>query len=223
MINVVNTLEVLVAQTGGELAEIERFRYSIYIEEMHKPLPWANHDEKRLPDPDDGGALQLYIREVGEVAACLRIHFGNAPAAILDRLGVTELVSSLPGPVVYLSKMMVGGSLRGAQHSKALMRHGFQIGVERGFHVALCNSRPELVPYYRKIGLYRFGEPFIDECVGRQVPMVMLGHDAEHFERVGSFLAPLARQYSRDPIMLRELQHEFLVKRYPIRELRDAA
>lgn len=223
MTNVTHTPEVIIATTESEMAEIERFRYSIYIEEMHKPLPWANHVEKRLSDPDDAESVNLYIRESGEIAACVRLHIGNVPLTVLERLGVVDIVASLPQPVVYLSKLMVGRSLRGAQHSKTLMRHGFQLGVEHGFHVALCNSRPELVPYYRKIGLYRFGEPFIDECVGRQVPMVMLGHDAEHFERMGSFLAPLARQYPREPVVLRELQFEFLVKRYPVRELRDAA
>ena len=69
----INGPSVQIATTDAELVEIERFRYSIYIDEMHKPLPWANHVERRLPDADDHDALHTYIREDADVVACARL------------------------------------------------------------------------------------------------------------------------------------------------------
>ncbi len=217
-----NGPSVQIATTDAELVEIERFRYSVYIDEMHKPLPWADHRERRLPDAEDHDALHTYIRGDAEVVACARLHIGRVPHVAMEQLGIGGIVSALPPPVFFMSKLMVGTTLRGSIHARALMAQQFQYAVQRGGLVGFCTCRPELVQYYRRVGLFRFGEPCVDEFVGRQIPLVIL-NDAIHFDRAGSYLASIAREHPGDAASLLSLQHEFLVKRHPLRELREAA
>lgn len=116
-----NGPSVQMATTDVELVEIERFRYSIYIDEMHKPLPWANHVERRLPDADDHDALHTNIREDSDVVACARLHIGRVPDGAKQQLGIGGIVCDLPSPVFFMSKLMVATTLRGSIHARALM------------------------------------------------------------------------------------------------------
>src|SRR4051812_14697767 len=72
--------EVKVAASAAEREAIYRFRYEVYVEQMHLYRSTADHERRWLRDVDDDGAVLLYAALGGQVAGTIRINFGaDAP------------------------------------------------------------------------------------------------------------------------------------------------
>lgn len=188
-----DTLEVI--QGLARIEEIERFRYSIYVAEQHKPLPAADHRTRRLPDADDHSAFHFCVRNgAKELVGYARMHYAEAiPAAEIAQLGLGDLIQHSPKSLGFLSKVMVDQSLRGRTKAVRLIMTVIQYGCERFGEaegaVGHCSS--ELVPLYTRMGFRPFGSSFIDPHVGHQTPMVAIFRDLAHFEQCRSPIASI--------------------------------
>lgn len=188
-----DTLEVV--EGLANIEEIERFRYSIYVAEQHKPLPAADHRTKRLPDADDHSAFHFCIRNSAkELVGYARMHYAAAiPSAEITQLGLGDLIQHAPKSLGFLSKVMVDQSLRGRTKAVRLIMTVIQYGCERFGEaegaVGHCSS--ELVPLYTRMGFRPFGSSFIDPYVGHQTPMVAIFRDIAHFEECRSPIASI--------------------------------
>lgn len=188
-----DTLEVV--QGLSRIEEIERFRYSIYVAEQHKPLPAADHRTKRLPDADDHSAFHFCVRNSAkELVGYARMHYAEAiPSVEIAQLGLGDLIQHSPKSLGFLSKVMVDQSLRGRTKAVRLIMTVIQYGCERFGEaegaVGHCSS--ELVPLYTRMGFRPFGSSFIDPHVGHQTPMVAIFRDLAHFEQCRSPIASI--------------------------------
>jgi len=61
--------EVRIAKTQEEREAVYRFRYRVYVEELKRDYPDANHEEKWLRDDDDdqGYAVNFYTGRVDDI------------------------------------------------------------------------------------------------------------------------------------------------------------
>lgn len=188
-----DTLEVV--QGLCRIEEIERFRYSIYVAEQHKPLPAADHRTKRLPDADDHSAFHFCVRNSAkELVGYARMHYAEAiPSTEIAQLGLGDLIQHSPKSLGFLSKVMVDQSLRGRTKAVRLIMTVIQYGCERFGEaegaVGHCSS--ELVPLYTRMGFRPFGSAFVDPHVGHQTPMVAIFRDLAHFEQCRSPIASI--------------------------------
>jgi predicted GNAT family N-acyltransferase len=211
------TLEV--RDGNCDLAEIERFRYSIYIAEQHKPLPAADHLTRRLPDEDDRTAFHFCIRNGSDqLVAYARLHcMESIPALAVARLDLGGLLRQSPETIGFISKLMVAKSLRGRTNAVRLIMSMIQYSCERFTHGegAAFHCSPALVPLYTRMGFRVYGTPFIDPHVGLQIPMVVTFRDVEHFEKCGSPIASVLRTlapHDGQPARFRDyflVQHAF--------------
>ncbi len=210
-----DTLEVI--RGRSDLADIERFRYSIYVAEQHKPLPAADHRARRLPDDDDAGALHFCVRNrERKLVAYARMHYAEAiPASAIDRLGLGDLVASSSRVLGFISKLMVDKSLRGRTNAVRLIMSMIQYGCDRFTQAegAVFHCASELVPLYTRMGFRRFGTPFLDPYVGLQTPMVAIFRDLEHFEQCGSPITAITAALPAHVEQLAAFSHYFAVKR----------
>jgi predicted GNAT family N-acyltransferase len=211
-----DTLEVV--QGLARIEEIERFRYSIYVAEQHKPLPAADHRSKRLPDPDDHSAFHFCIRNSAkELVGYARMHYAEAiPSAEISQLGLADLIQHSPKSLGFLSKVMVDQSLRGRTKAIRLIMTVIQYGCERFGEaegaVGHCSS--ELVPLYTRMGFRPFGASFIDPYVGHQTPMVAIFRDIAHFEECHSPIASIVADLPRlDEERTASFREYFVAKR----------
>lgn len=200
-----------------DLEEIERFRYSIYIAEQHKPLPAADHVTRRLPDADDKAALHFCIRNAsGKLVAYARLHcMENIPALAVARLDLGGLLRQSPETIGFISKLMVDKSLRGRTNAVRLIMSMIQYSCDRFKHGegAAFHCSSELVPLYTRMGFRVYGKPFIDPHVGLQTPMVVIFRDVEHFEKCGSPIASVLRPLAPHDEQLARFRDYFLVQR----------
>jgi predicted GNAT family N-acyltransferase len=200
-----------------DLEDIERFRYSIYIAEQHKPLPAADHLTRRLPDEDDRTALHFCIRNAsGQLVAYARLHcMENIPALAVARLDLGALLRESPETIGFISKLMVDKSMRGRTNAVRLIMSMIQYSCERFKHGegAAFHCSSELVPLYTRMGFRVYGKPFIDPHVGLQTPMVVIFRDVEHFEKCGSPIASVLRPLARRDEQLARFRDYFLTQR----------
>src|ERR1700678_184693 len=76
-----------IVESDSQMETILALRYRIYIQELKKNLPWADHENGRLPDPyDTEGATHFVVsRKGGQLVGCVRLHLGTSiPADMLE-------------------------------------------------------------------------------------------------------------------------------------------
>lgn len=188
-----------------------KLRYRIYIEELKKNLPWADHGKKHLPDPHDCGAAHFAVSRLGgQPVGCARLHLGTSiPAELLEAMQVKEFVERDGYRCGYVSKLMVDRSLRGKGASLLMMMRMIEYGAASGGQYALFHCNPKLCRLYERYGFRRFGEPFDMAHVGTQICMVNLFGDADHFARVQSPLADFVGPFRLPEERLRTLRQTF--------------
>lgn len=201
----------------SRMEEIERFRYSIYVAEQHKPLPAADHLAKRLPDEDDAEALHFCVRNTAKtLVGYARMHYAQAiPSSTVSRLALGDLLHPSPKSLGFISKLMVDKSLRGRTNAVRLIMSMIQYGCERFADAegAVFHCTSELVPLYTRMGFRPFGRPFMDAHVGQQTPMVAIFRDHEHFRQCGSPIAQIVESLGMPDRQSMAFRDYFLVKR----------
>jgi predicted GNAT family N-acyltransferase len=196
-----DTLEVVFGL--AQIEEIERFRYSIYVAEQHKPLPAADHRQMRLPDADDNAAFHFCMRNsAGKLVGYARMHYAEAiPSSAIRHLELGDLVRHSPKVLGFISKLMVDKSLRGRANAVRLIMSMIQYGCERFEEAegAVFHCSSELVGLYTRMGFRPFGAPFIDPYVGQQTPMVAIFRDLDHFRECRSPIAGIVQALPPHP------------------------
>lgn len=211
-----DAIEIVVGRTG-DLNEIERFRYSIYIAEQQKPLPTADHKQGRLPDADDQTALHFCIRNFsGRLVGYARMHYSmGIPAHTVERLELKDILARMPHSLGFISKLMVDQSLRSRTNAVRLIMGMIQYGCTnyKEAEGAVFHCVPELVPLYIRMGFRPFGRPFLDAHVGIQTPMVAIFRDLEHFEKCGSPIAKVLGNLPAPDAKMNEFRDYFMITR----------
>jgi hypothetical protein len=194
------------------LIRVQRFRYEIYIEELRKQLPWADHKRRLLTDPDDLNALHFYCTTpFGSIVGCARLHVSpNIPGHVQAALGLETFFAEYTRPTGYISKLMFKRGLRGRGGALKLLAHLYLFGRSTGGVLCFNHCNPKLVRYYERMGLRKFGRPFIDPYVGTQIPMVQILEDEDHYRQKGSFLAKHCHELSNNPESIEYLRNWFL-------------
>ncbi len=72
-----STDDIRIAVVDSEEAReaLFRFRYDIYVREMHRPQKHADHARGRLADPLDANAINLVAWQGDRIVGCVRMSF----------------------------------------------------------------------------------------------------------------------------------------------------
>src|SRR5258708_32102877 len=106
---------------------------------MHKPLPWADHDGERLPDPLDAGAVHFYATVDGAITGCGRLHLDSVPGDIGRHLNLTVFLENYDAPVAYISKLIVASEERRSVTTAHPMRRMYGHGRESASVLGQCH------------------------------------------------------------------------------------
>jgi predicted GNAT family N-acyltransferase len=204
-----------IVETEAQMEKMFELRYRIYIQELKKNLPSADHERTRLPDPLDPGAAHFVVNRLsGQLVGCVRLHLGTAiPAQMLQAMQIADFVTRDNHRCGYVSKLMVERSLRGKGASVLMMMRMIEYGAAAGGQYALFHCNPKLVNLYERFGFRRFGQPFELPYVGTQVSMINLFGDSDHFANVGSPLACFVRRFRLPDDRLHFLRESFFLNR----------
>lgn len=197
---------ILLAVSEAERQEVYRFRYAVYVEEMGKSPPDANHERRVLMDRFDATASLYLLRDgEGALVGTLRInHLAALESAqeALRPIPLEPLLEQAPlKNLSYTSRLMLRADWRGGSSLALLCNRIFADSLEEGIRFDLCHAHPGLIELYEQLGYRRFCAGITLPGVGYQVPMLLALRDGAHLRRCRS---PLMR----NPALARVLEPE---------------
>lgn len=149
------------------LAAVHRLRYEIYVTEMQKPYPHADHSDRKLRDELDLASSHLIsLDRCGVVGSVMLTAWDGwrhnlEVSKIFERTGA-PVVSSRQ--TVFVSRLVVRRSRR--PHGKiaiALMRACYGAAFAWGATAGFCHTRQELLPLFLKFGWQPVGDSFFHQ------------------------------------------------------------
>ena len=189
------------ADTEEERERIFRFRYAIYIEEMGKPMPGADHERRMLRDEFDARSTQLYIERDGDIAGVVRIFWGRdgLPPAYVAWYGLGRFQPFPTSVISFTGRMMVAKKYRSSPLAASLAREAYRLARECGVAFDFIHTTPPLIPFFERLGHRRYNRDFLDPDLGPRTPMVLVLEDLAHLERCQSPFLSTARQLQNRP------------------------
>lgn len=189
-----------VATTPEEREAIYRFRYSVYVEELGRKLGLGDPDRRWIHDPEDNRAYTtlFYTGSPEEMTGTLRLRHwspGEVPPADHQTFSMQLFGRLNELSVSELGRFMIKPNARNRLVFVSLCREAYETAAARGVDLAFANCAPRLVPLYLKLGFRAYAGSPVSTPDGVEVPLVMVPSDHAHFERVGSFFAPLVPRY----------------------------
>ena len=188
-------LKVSLAESAEQREAIYALRYAIYVEEMGKSPPAADHQRRWIRDALDATAQLYALHDAeGALVGSLRVNrFSDLedPEALLAPLPIAPLLERFPLEAIsHTSRLMLRPAWRGGAALGLLFNRGYGDAAAAGVRVDLCHAKPGLVELYEQLGYRRFCPGLDLPGVGYQVPMLLALHDREHLRRSRS---PLTR------------------------------
>lgn len=190
-------IKIAEAVSTRERERAYRFRYELYVEQMKRLQYYADHDSKQISEPLDqsGHVLCAYDSDdhlIGTVRYNVGVDENFGIYTSLYRL--QEFGPFFPKHVSITTKLMVASRYRQTGVASQLAAACYTSGLKLGacFNVIDCN--PHLVQFFEQLGYRQAGAVHHPEF-GNVMLMVLAVHDVEHFEKVGSPLAALGREF----------------------------
>ncbi len=186
-------ITIRLAETEEDRQRVFQFRYEIYVKEMGKPMPGADHQKGHLSDACDNGATHIMAWSDGDLVGSLRIIWGRIeiPEPYAEWYGLADFMSFPPEVLSFTGRMMVAPDRRNSLIAAALASEAFRLGCEQGVKFDFIHTTPPLLGFFERLGHRRYRPDFIDPKLGPRVPMLLTLEDREHLKNCRS---PLLRQ-----------------------------
>lgn len=183
--------QILEAKSDVELDALYRFRYSIYVEEMHRKQKYADHAAKTIRDPLDDFSKNITAWHEGKIIASLRLtwprdvkhgHFEYYRA--LYGMGEFSGVALRKQSIV--TRLMVDKSYRGTAIVVRFFIACYQFALDHGTEVSFMDCNDHLVKLFERIGWKHYRGKITHEEYGEVTPMRLDLHDIAHFRALRS-------------------------------------
>ena len=182
-------VRVVLAQSQEEREEIFGLRYEIYVEEMGKSPPEADHRHRWIRDSLDPVARLYGLRNPeGKLVGTLRLNLlgdlddPDSQLGVMAKalLPVLEHVSWQS--ISYTSRLMLQAECRGGTALGLLFNRCYGDAIEAGIRLDVCHANPGLVELYEQLGYRRFCSGIDWPGIGYQVPMLLALNDVSHLK-----------------------------------------
>lgn len=138
MFHAVDMPDVRVASTPEEREAVQRFRYTVYVEELGRYRARADHDRRVLVDPEDEGSWLFYLADADQIVASTRISWGGAGFSErqIAQYGLAPFLAELPHELLAVGERLLvasgrrSGELTGTlleATTPAIAAHGVQL------------------------------------------------------------------------------------------------
>ena len=191
------------ASTEEEKEAVYRFRYDVYVKEMGRYSEAADHENRRLVEPEDATARIWYAAQDGEVVATHRLSWGgDAPFSerLIEHYQLAPFLKELPPETMGVGERgMVVPRLRGSDVFQKLGRESSALTQEKRVQLIFGACEPHLLSLYLGQGCRTFAKKNINSAeAGYLIPIVTVIEDVEYLRRIGSPSAETARDYGAD-------------------------
>jgi len=183
--------QIVEAKSNDELDALYRFRYSIYVEEMHRRQKYADHAAKTIRDPLDEFSKNIIAWHDGRIIASMRLTW---PRDVkqgqfeyyrgLYSMGDFHSVAMRHQSIV--TRLMVDKGYRGTAIVVRFFIACYQFALDRGTEVSFMDCNDHLVKLFERIGWKHYKGKITHEEYGEVTPMRLDLHDIDHFQALRS-------------------------------------
>lgn len=178
------TVEVFRARSEQDREELFRFRYGVYVEEMGRYRRTADHQGRRLVEPEDAHSVLYGARDDdGQVVGTSRLTLGadGFSARQIDQYSLGPFLAEVPPRLMAVGeRLMVVAHLRGwavASQLRELAREDVEAG---GVRLVFGNCEPHLLSMNLSAGGRTYAEHNINsEEAGYLIPLMFLDGDTD--------------------------------------------
>ncbi len=176
---------------GEDAADIYRFRYRIYEEEMDRHDRYADHEKKIITDPLDSHAYNIAAYKDDRVVGVARVNFcsDGDPGEYREFYELESVGDDYPDKVSYSTRIMVEPSARGAALPLLVSVECFKLGIERGVKWCFCDCNNNVLPFFKKLGYEVQRSNKTHPSFGSVTVMRFNLHDPKHYDRKQSVFA----------------------------------
>ncbi len=195
-----STFSIIEARSPEQLDRVYRLRYQIYVEEMGRRQQYADHGQGIVCEPLDitGHVLSASVVHSDEVVATVRFNVG-----VDEHFGVyTELyrlsmfAPYFPSQVSITTKLMIAAPYRRDRLAVDLACFSYRRALELQACFDFIDCNPPLVPFFTRLGYRQVFDPVHHPEYGDVIPLVLVLHDVNHLQRIGSPFAVIARRFA---------------------------
>lgn len=185
-----------------ELGLLARFRYSVYVEEMGRSEPHADHQARTLIDPLDGEGVNLaaFVQSQGEdeIVGCVRLNY--AWRQPLDYYEDFYEMRGSPSGVHPTStgictRLMVGRHHRRSDLPVRLVRAAYSRALIDGVRHGYIDCNPHLNDFFLRMGFEVHCGPKIHPVYGTVTVLRLAMHDIPRLDACHSPLAADLRDW----------------------------
>jgi hypothetical protein len=205
------------ADTEEEREAIYRFRYEVYIEELHYEYAAADHARRRLKQEEDEKPYTtlLYVGSPKRIAGAVRVRVwepGEVPARDFESLSLHLFPGIEKLRVAQIGRLVIRSNLRGRLVMPGLLWNGYELLIgERFVDLAFVDCLPGIARHYLRLGALPYAGRLIDLGYGPGIPLLLIPSDHARYARLKSPVASLAAKYygpgKREPLDLTPFRH----------------
>lgn len=147
-------IDIRLATAEADREAVYRFRYAIFVEEMGRRPPEADHERGRLTDVLDRTAHILAAWDGDELVGTLRTNFvRQGDVGYFRKLcGLDDLPAEMLKHVSVTTRAAVVPAMRCGTLFFRLARAVYRFGLQRDIRHDFILSRPDLMEGYHKLG-----------------------------------------------------------------------
>ena len=188
------------ASSDAEREAIYRFRYRVYVEEMNRYRSIADHDGKRLVEPDDAQSHLYYAADGEAVVGTMRLTWGgDAPFTDrhIEQYDLAPFLEAVPqDQMVIGERFMVERAYRGTDLIFRLFCSYLQFVNERRIQLIFGDSEPHLLNLYQGLGFRTYsGKNVNSPETGYLIPLVMVPEDLDYMRTIKSPLCDVLQDF----------------------------
>jgi hypothetical protein len=177
------TVEVFRAQSEQDREELFRFRYTVYVQEMGRYRATADHEGRRLVEPEDANSILYGAREDGQVVGTSRLTLGadGFSARQTDQYSMGPFLSQAPARLMAIGeRLMLAPHLRGGAVT-SMLRELAREDIEAGGVLLVFGvCEPHLLSMNLAAGGRTYAARNINsEEAGYLIPLVYLDGDTD--------------------------------------------
>ncbi len=197
-------VEISQALEPGDLHDIQRFKYDVYVAEMGRYGSIADHDNRLLIEPDDATSHIFQARAAGRLVGTMRLTWGGTEGALTQRhIEQYDLEGFLgavgPACIVIGERFMIDPALRGSDVLFAMFCTYMGFVNQRRIQLVFGDCEPHLLNTYLSLGFRTYTRNNVNSPeTGYLVPLVIVAEDCDHMKKIGSPLASVLTDFGGD-------------------------
>ncbi|MGV6801143.1 MAG: GNAT family N-acetyltransferase [bacterium] len=134
--------------------ELYHFRYSVYVEEMHRPQSDADHDNKLIKDYLDETGHHAVVLDEGKIVGCMRVNFlrDGSYGKYWDFYKLDEFQNWNPQKSSICTRLMVQKEYRKSAVTKKLLQFIYAYGYVNDIETCIMDCNKPLFRFFKKFG-----------------------------------------------------------------------